>query len=81
MKIGSFNPELLILDIMMPRLDGFEVCRRIRADETTKDMSILAITAYGHEEMEKIKKSGAQICLSKPLTMQKLLLSVRRLIG
>jgi len=81
MKIGSFNPGLLILDIRMPRLDGFEVCRRIRGDEATKDMKIIAITAYGPEEMEKIKKSGAQICLAKPLTMQKLLLSIRRLLG
>ncbi len=80
-KIGSFSPRLLILDIMMPRLDGFEVCRRIRAEESTKDISILAVTAYGRDEMEKIKNCGANVCLAKPLTMKELLQSVRKLLG
>ncbi len=80
-KIGAFNPRLLILDIMMPRLDGFEVCRRIKADEATKDIRILAVTAYGRDEMEKIKKCGADLCLAKPLNMKELLLGVNRLLG
>jgi len=80
-KIGSFSPQLLILDIMMPRFDGFEVCRRIKADEATKKIRILAVTAYGRDEMEKIKKCGAEVCIAKPLTMKELLLSVRRLLG
>ncbi len=80
-KIGGFNPTLLILDIMMPRLDGFEVCRRIKADNATKDIRIIAVTAYGRDEMEKIKQCGADLCLAKPLTVKELLLSVNRLLG
>ncbi len=80
-KIGSFHPGLLILDIMMPRLDGFEVCRRIKAESATKDIRILAVTAYGPDEMEKIKKCGADLCLAKPLSLKDLLLGVNRLLG
>ncbi len=80
-KIGSFHPGLLILDIMMPRLDGFEVCRRIKADPATRDIRILAVTAYGRDEMEKIKECGADVCLAKPLKMKDILLSVNRLLG
>ena len=80
-KLGSFHPGLLILDLKMPRLDGFEVCRRIKADPYTKDIRILAVTAYGREEMEKIKKCGADLCLAKPLKMKDLLLRVNRLLG
>lgn len=80
-KIGSFNPRLLILDIMMPRFDGFEVCRRIKSDEATKAISILAVTAYGRDEIEKIRKCGADVCIAKPLNMKELLFSVRKLLG
>ncbi len=80
-KIGSFSPELLILDIKMPRIDGFELCRRIKADAATKDISIIAVSAYGREELDKMSKCGAEICLAKPLTMKELLHSVGRLLG
>ncbi len=80
-KIGSFNPQLLILDIRMPRIDGFEVCRRIKADENTKNIRIIAVSAYGSDELLKMKQSGADITLRKPLNMKELLRSVRSLLG
>ncbi|MFQ5480803.1 MAG: response regulator [Thermodesulfobacteriota bacterium] len=80
-KIGRFNPDVLILDIMMPRLDGFEVCRRLKAGKSTKDIKILAITAYGDDEKERIRRLGADVCLSKPLNMSDFLQSVRSLLG
>ncbi|GMR05013.1 MAG: response regulator [Thermodesulfobacteriota bacterium] len=69
-KVGDFKPELLILDIRMPKIDGFEVCRRIKGDEHTKDIKILAVTAYGKEDMDKILGCGADYCLSKPLKLK-----------
>lgn len=68
-KVGSFMPDLLILDVRMPRLDGLEVCRRLRADETTRGIKILAITAFGNEEIQKTIEAGADHCLPKPLSV------------
>lgn len=79
-KVGDFKPELLILDIMMPRIDGFEVCRRLKGDKDTSDIKILAVTAYGKEEMEKIVKCGADDCLPKPLSLKEFQKSVENLL-
>ncbi|MBI5903314.1 MAG: response regulator, partial [Deltaproteobacteria bacterium] len=79
-KVGDFKPELLILDIMMPRIDGFEVCRRLKGDESTSDIKILAVTAYGKEDMEKIVKCGADDCLPKPLGLREFQKSVENLL-
>ncbi len=80
-KIGRFNPNLLILDIKMPRLDGFEVCRRLKTDKGTKDIKILAITAYGDNEIRKMQSLGADICLTKPLRVGDFLQSLKRLLS
>lgn len=71
-KVGSFNPDLLILDIRMPRIDGLEVCRRLRAEPATHDIKILAITAYAREEKDNIIRAGADYCLPKPLGLVQL---------
>lgn len=79
-KVGDFKPELLILDIRMPNIDGFEVCRRIKSDSSTKDIKILAVTAYGKEEMERIEKCGADNSLAKPIKLKDLKKNVQRLL-
>jgi two-component system alkaline phosphatase synthesis response regulator PhoP len=71
-KVGDFKPELLILDIRMPNIDGFEVCRRIKGDKSLKDIRILAVTSYGEDNMERILKCGADYCLRKPLKLEEL---------
>ena len=71
-KVGDFKPELLILDIRMPNIDGFEVCRRIKSDPALKDIRILAVTSYGEDNIEKILKCGADHCLRKPLKLEDL---------
>ncbi|MEK7773710.1 MAG: response regulator [Deltaproteobacteria bacterium] len=80
-KVGDFKPELLILDIMMPKVDGFDVCRRLKGDKSTKDIKILAVTAYGKEDIEKIIKCGADNCLPKPLSLKEFQNSVENLLG
>jgi len=47
-KVGMFNPSVLILDLFMPRLDGIEVCRRLKGNSDTQHMKILGITGYPH---------------------------------
>lgn len=69
-KVGDFKPELLVLDIRMPKFDGFEVTRRIKGDSNTKDIKILAVTAYGQADIDKVIERGADVCLPKPIKLK-----------
>lgn len=79
-KVGDFKPELMVLDIRMPKIDGFEVCRRIKGDEHTKDIKILAVTAYGKDDIEKILQCGADYCLPKPIRLKDFQKNVQKLL-
>ncbi|MBI5643898.1 MAG: response regulator [Deltaproteobacteria bacterium] len=79
-KVGDFKPELLVLDIRMPKIDGFEVCKRIKNDEHMKEIKILAVTAYGKEDIDKILQCGADYCLPKPLKLKDFQKNVQRLL-
>lgn len=79
-KVGEFNPDLLIIDIRMPRLDGVEVCKRLKSNKQTSEMRILAVTAFGSDEMKNIVKAGADNCLSKPLSTSDVKNNVKRLL-
>ena len=64
-KVGTFKPTLLILDVVMPRLDGLEVCRRLKLRPETRDIRILAVT--GHTAMaESVLAAGAEAFITKP---------------
>lgn len=81
LKVGTFRPHLLVLDLRMPGVDGFEVCRRIKGDPATRATRILAITGYPEDSArEKAFQSGANAFLTKPFTMKELKAQVRRLI-
>lgn len=79
-KVGDFKPELMILDLKMPRIDGFEVAKRIKGDAATKDIKILAVTAYGKEDVDKVLECGADACLTKPLALKEFQKNVQRLL-
>lgn len=73
--VVSFRPQLIFLDLMMPGVDGFEVCTRLKKDTATKDTEVIAITGYYTEaNTERILAAGAAGCLRKPLDV----LEVRR---
>ncbi len=80
---GDFKPDLLIMDIRMPKIDGLEVCRRLRQNHNyTHGIKILAIT--GHSEAydrELVLDNGADEYLLKPFDKKSLLALVQRLIG
>ena len=81
LKVGTFRPHLLMLDLRMPELDGFEVCRRIKSDPATQDTKVLAITAYPEEfAKEKILNCGADAFLAKPFKITELIAQVRQLM-
>lgn len=66
--VVSFRPQLIFLDLMMPGVDGFEVCTRLKKDSATKDTEVIAITGYYTEaNMDRILSAGAAACLKKPL--------------
>ncbi len=80
-KVGSFSPNLLILDIRMPGLDGFQVCRRVKGDPATKGVRILAMSGHsGPEGREQILDAGADEFLEKPISLHDLNAAVGRLV-
>ena len=75
--IAHKKPNLVLLDLMMPGIDGFEVIRRLRADEATKDLPIIILSALNSEQdISKGFQLGANDFINKPIIMEKLLSSV-----
>ena len=73
-KVQSFNPNLVLLDLMMPGMDGFAVCHNLKADPATRGIRVLAMTGYpSAENIERIMDAGAEVCLSKPIDTARLL--------
>jgi excisionase family DNA binding protein len=82
LQVNHFKPHLMILDIMMPDIKGYEVCRKIKNDEKTKDTCIIVLSAYlDDEKFKKMKDYGADVCFSKPLPLPQLKKEVARLLG
>ena len=82
LQVASFKPELVLLDLMMPRVDGFEVCRKIKTSPDTSHIKVLVITGYLEEtNIQKIAKCGADDWLAKPLKAVELKNKVAQLLG
>ncbi len=80
-QIKHFMPDLLILDIMMPDINGYEVCKKLKTDSETKSIQIIVLSAYLDEEnYKKMKDYGADACFSKPLPLTKLKEQVANLL-
>lgn len=81
-ELDRFRPDLILLDIMLPLHDGFEVCQRIRDDPALRQMKIVMLTAKGREvEVAKGLALGADLYITKPFATRELLASVRQLLG
>ena len=87
-KVKQHNPDLILLDIMMPRMSGFQVCRKLKSDAATRDIQILMVTALNElGDIEQATECGTDDFVSKPvnkfelLTRVKSLLRVRHLKG
>jgi two-component system cell cycle response regulator len=80
-KIGDVRPDLVLLDLMMPRMDGIETCRRIKNDEATRDVKVVMCTS--RSEYARISEAFAAGCddyVVKPVDRTELLLKVRELL-
>ena len=79
--LASTRPDLMILDVMMPRKNGFEVCAEVRADPALSRMPILMLTAKGREaEMKKGISLGADAYITKPFSTHDLVAKVHELL-
>lgn len=68
--IPRFKPDVVLLDLMMPGVDGFEVCRLIKQDLETRFIRVIAMSGYCSEENRReIVHAGAEVCLAKPFTI------------
>jgi two-component system alkaline phosphatase synthesis response regulator PhoP len=77
----KLRPDLVVLDVMLPAVNGFEVCRRIREGRTTQDVRVLMLTAHGREsEMEKGLAVGANAYMTKPFSTKELVDTVAGLL-
>ena len=81
-KARGFEPDLMILDIMMPELNGLQLCRIARVDPTMKEIPIIFLTAKGEAE-DRVKglETGADDYISKPFNTKELLLRVGNILG
>tara|TARA_B110000196_G_C20873011_1_gene532933 strand:+ start:54 stop:494 length:441 start_codon:yes stop_codon:yes gene_type:complete len=80
-KIERFLPDLLILDVMMPRMSGFEVCQKIKSQPSTRDIVVIMVTAL-HEvsDYERAVECGTDEFITKPVNKLELLTRVRTLL-
>ncbi len=81
-KIQEERPDLVFLDIQMPRMDGNTVCQNLRRDPATRDLHIIMITAKGQEaDRLQALESGADEFVTKPYSPRKLVDRVREILG
>ena len=67
-KVAAFQPDLILLDIMMPKLSGFEVCKKLKRDPATRQIMILMVTALTETgDIERAVAAGCDDFLSKPI--------------
>ncbi len=79
--IADWRPDLVLLDIMMPRISGFEVCKRLRASPESRDIAVLMVTALDQpSDIERAVEVGTNDFLTKPINKLELLLRVRSLL-
>lgn len=79
-KVRSERPDMIVLDVMMPRMDGFETLQRLRANPETSEIPVIMLTAKSQEQdIFKGWQSGADCYLTKPFNPMELLTFVRRI--
>jgi PleD family two-component response regulator len=81
-QVRAWHPDVILLDIMMPKISGFEVCKRLRADAATRDIGVLMITALDQpSDIDKAVEAGTNDFVTKPINKEALLLRVRALLA
>lgn len=77
----EWMPDVILLDVMMPKLSGFEVCKKLRADAATRDIGVLMVTALDQaNDIERAIEAGTDDFMTKPIHKSELLLRTRALV-
>jgi two-component system, OmpR family, alkaline phosphatase synthesis response regulator PhoP len=80
-KVAEHKPDLILLDVMMPRMSGFQVCKRLKSDPKTRDIQILMVTALNElGDIEQANECGTDDFVSKPVNKLELLTRVKSLL-
>ncbi|TWT46410.1 response regulator [Botrimarina hoheduenensis] len=80
-KVAAFKPHVLLLDVMMPRLSGFEVCQRLKSDPATSGVMVLMVTALNElGDIERAVDAGTDDFLSKPVNKIELVKRVENML-
>jgi DNA-binding response OmpR family regulator len=81
-KVASFRPDVIVMDIMMPKLDGVDTTQLIRRNRSYADTIIIALSARADEETrQRMEQAGANLFMRKPFAVAKLLERVRQLLA
>jgi len=81
-KLMEFKPDLLILDLIMPELDGFEVCQMIKTTATTEHIKIIVMTGYDSDKTrDTLNQLGADLFLVKPVEPDILVNHIKKILG
>ena len=81
-KATSTNYDLIILDIMLPKKSGYEVCQRLKSDPATRDMKVVMVSAKGRDvEVAKGVELGADAYVVKPFSTRELVAKVREMLA
>lgn len=80
-KVAEESPDLILLDIMMPKMSGFEVCKRLKGDPKTRDIIVIMVTALNETaDIERAAECGTDDYISKPIDRKVLVNLVRNLL-
>ena len=80
-RARDFAPDLIIMDIQMPHVTGYEIILELKADEVLKTIPVMAVTAYaGRDDEERIRAAGADAYVSKPISLARFMDAVGALV-
>ena len=80
-KVAAHHPDLILLDIMMPRMSGFQACKKLKSDPATRDIQVLMVTALNElGDIEQASECGTDDFVSKPINKLELLTRVKSLL-
>jgi two-component system alkaline phosphatase synthesis response regulator PhoP len=81
-KAFELKPRIIFLDVMMPKLNGFNACKKIKSDEALKDTYVIMLTGKGQEiDREKGLREGADEFISKPFSPKEIVAKVKGILG
>jgi CheY-like chemotaxis protein len=81
-KVSAEPFDLMILDVLLPGIDGLEVLQRIKSDPSTRDMPVIVLSALsGRAYSDRAVELGADECIAKPVSLQRLIEEIRSVMG